>query len=102
MDKSILLICETGISAALFVSKILESLREKDLAYDIDYSPVSRVNERLEVRDYDYLLLTPQVSRYKEQLESIVTKENCTSKIVFISNDDFMTMNVERIVAKLT
>ena len=46
MSKNILIICETGISASLLVSKLLEAIREKELSYDLDYAPVCRIEEK--------------------------------------------------------
>ncbi|MBO0422490.1 PTS cellobiose transporter subunit IIC [Enterococcus plantarum] len=101
MEKTILIICESGISASLLVSKILESLREKELEYAIDYAPVSRIQEKLMFKNYDVLLLTPQVARYEEQIRGIVDQEKCTSKIVFMKPEDFQYMNVERMISQL-
>ncbi|ALS01974.1 PTS cellobiose transporter subunit IIC [Enterococcus silesiacus] len=99
MEKNILIICEAGISASLLVSKILETLRKKHLDYVIDYAPVSRVQEKLEFKDYDVLLLTPQVARYKEKIQEIIDQQKCTSKIVFIKPEDFQYMNIEQIIS---
>jgi len=101
MEKNILIICEAGISASLLVSKILESLREKELEYAIDYAPVSRVQEKLTFKNYDVLLLTPQVARYEDKIQTIVDQEKCTSKIIFIKPEDFQYMNVERMISQL-
>lgn len=67
MSKNILIICETGISASLLVSKLLEAIREKELSYDLDYAPVCRIEEKLGYKEYDVLMLTPQVARVKEK-----------------------------------
>ncbi|WP_086315346.1 PTS system, cellobiose-specific IIB component [Enterococcus sp. 7F3_DIV0205] len=101
MEKNILIICEAGISASLLVSKMLEALREKELEYTIDYAPVSRVQEKLTFKNYDVLLLTPQVARHEDKIKRIVEQEKCTSNIIFIQPEDFQYMNVERIIAKL-
>lgn len=101
MEKTILIICESGISASLLVSKILGSLREKKLEYAIDYAPVTRVQEKLTFKNYDVLLLTPQVARYEDKIQAIVDQEKCTSKIIFIKPEDFQYMNVERMIGQL-
>lgn len=100
MEKSILLVCETGISAALFVSKMLESLRAKSLNYDVDYAPVARVEEKLDFKHYDYILLSPQVHRYEEELKGLLEQVKCESEIIGISGEEFATMNIEKIMAK--
>lgn len=101
MEKDILVICETGISASLLVSKILEATREKNLAYEIDYAPMSRVEEKLNVKDYDVLLLTPQVARFEEKVKEIVKQEECTAQIIFIKQEDFRYMNIENIIGSI-
>ncbi|MGX7244977.1 PTS cellobiose transporter subunit IIC [Enterococcus quebecensis] len=101
MEKTILIICEAGISASLLVSKILETIKEKRLNYVIDYAPVSRVQEKLDFKNYDVLLLTPQVARHKEKIQKIIDQKKCTSEIVFIKPEDFQYMNVEKIISAL-
>ncbi|MGY3766154.1 PTS cellobiose transporter subunit IIC [Vagococcus vulneris] len=101
MSKSILFICETGISASLFVSKMLEALKTQGLDYDVDYSPVSRVDEKLTARDYTDILLSPQVHRYDDQLKDIVLAKRKSAVIVNITEEEFQTMNVERILTRL-
>lgn len=96
MDKSILIVCETGISAALLVSKMLEVVRKRDLDYDIDYSPVSRLDEKIAAKTYDAFLITPQVARYQEKISAQIQKES--GKIVYIQPEDFQYMNVEKML----
>lgn len=101
MTKSILFICESGISAALFVSKMLESVKTHDLDYDIDYAPVARVDEKLSYRDYDVILLAPQVRRHEAEVKEIILKKKCISHITGIKDDEFVSMNVERILERI-
>ena len=84
MSKNILIICETGISASLLVSKLLEAIREKELSYDLEY---------------DVLMLTPQVARVKEKVEKYL--EGCQGQVVFIDQEDFRYMNTEKILASI-
>lgn len=101
MTKSILFICESGISAALFVSKMLESVKTHDLDYEIDYAPVARVDEKLSYRDYDVILLAPQVRRHEAEVKEIILKKKCISHITGIKDDEFVSMNVERILERI-
>lgn len=101
MHKDILIICETGIGASLLVSKILEAIREKRLSYEIDYAPIRRVEEKLNSKGYDVLLLTPQVARSEEKVKEIIKKEKCKAQIIFINKDDFRYMNIENIIASI-
>lgn len=101
MHKDLLIICETGISASLFVSKMLEAIRERNLSYEIDYAPISRVEEKLNFKDYDVLLLTPQVARSEEKVKEIIKREKCTAQIIFIKQEDFRYMNIENIIASI-
>ncbi|MBE9389987.1 PTS cellobiose transporter subunit IIC [Vagococcus salmoninarum] len=101
MEKSLLFVCESGISASLFVSKILENIRDKGLNYDVDYAPVMRVEEKLNFKNYEFILLSPQVHRYEAELRELLLKVKCTSKIIGITADEFMTMNIEKIMSRL-
>lgn len=101
MSKSILFICESGISAALFVSKMLESVKAHDLDYDIDYAPIARAEEKLSYRDYDVILLAPQVRRYESEVKELILKKKCVSYITGIEDDEFISMNVERILERV-
>lgn len=101
MHKDLLIICETGISASLFVSKMLEAIRARNLSYEIDYAPISRVEEKLNFKDYDVLLLTPQVARSEEKVKEIIKREKCTAQIIFIKQEDFRYMNIESIIASI-
>ncbi|MFD1901634.1 PTS sugar transporter subunit IIB [Enterococcus termitis] len=101
MEKRILIICEAGISASLLVSKMLETLRDEGLDYEVDYAPMKRIQEKLSYTNYDVLLLTPQVARYKEEVQKIIEQEKCVSKIIFMKSEDFQYMNVEKIINEL-
>lgn len=100
MEKNILIICETGISAALLVSKMLEVVRAHELDYDIDYAPYGRLQEKIDFKNYDDFLLTPQVARYQEKIAEALKPE--AGKIHIIQPEDFQYMNVEKIVHQLT
>ncbi|OSP57736.1 PTS cellobiose transporter subunit IIC [Enterococcus faecium] len=100
MHKDLLIICETGISASLLVSKMLETIRAKNLSYEIDYATIRNVEEKLNYKDYDVLLLTPQVARSEEKVKEIIKKEKCTAQIV-ISNKKICYMNIENIIASI-
>ena len=78
-----MIICETGISASLLVSKLLEAIREKELSYDLDYAPVCRIEEKLGYKEYDVLMLTPQVARVKEKVEKYL--EGCQGRLFYRS-----------------
>lgn len=101
MHKELLIICETGISASLLVSKMLEAIRAKNLSYEIDYAPIRRVEEKLNDRDYDVLILTPQVARSEEKVKEIIKREKCTAQIIFMKQEDFRYMNIEKIIASI-
>lgn len=101
MDKSVLFICESGISAALFVSKMLENVEVHGLDYEIDYAPIARVEEKLSYRDYDVILLAPQVRRHEDEVKDIILKKKCISKIIEISDEEFVSMNIERLLERI-
>lgn len=101
MEKSVIFICESGISASLFVSKMLEAVKNTGVNYDIDYAPIARAEEKLSYKDYDVILLAPQVRRYEEEIKDIILKRKCISKIIPITDDEFVSMNVGKILDKI-
>ncbi|MGX7419889.1 PTS cellobiose transporter subunit IIC [Carnobacterium gallinarum] len=102
MNKTILIICETGISASLLVSKMLTSVRKQKLAYDIDYAPVGRIQEKLSYgRNYDVILLTPQVTRYESEINQLILEEEPNSQFIFIQPDEFRYMDADKIIQRI-
>lgn len=101
MEKNLLIICETGISASLLLSKFLERVRERSLSYQIDYSPLKRLENKLTHETYDVILLTPQVAGQWEKIEETLKNEACNAKLFFITPEDFQYMNVDHILAMI-
>ncbi|MGH2322639.1 PTS cellobiose transporter subunit IIC, partial [Enterococcus faecalis] len=60
-------------------------------------APVCRIEEKIGSKEYDVLMLTPQVARVKENVEKYL--EGCQGQVVFIDQEDFRYMNTEKILA---
>lgn len=101
MQKKILVICETGISASLFVSKMVLEARQQALDYDIDYASFERVDNKLAETDYDVLVLTPQIARHRSKIEEIIQTHKCKAQIILMSNEIFSTINVIKLLAEI-
>ncbi|AXY25020.1 PTS cellobiose transporter subunit IIC [Suicoccus acidiformans] len=97
MEKKILIICEAGISASLFVSKFIEESKRNLDNFIVEYAPIGRVQDKLSQDKYDVIVLTPQVRRHEDVIGSAVKEAEGSSKMVFISEGDFSTMNIANI-----
>ena len=95
--KCILIVCESGISASLFVSKFIQLHKDQGEDNYIDYASISRVERRLQENQYDVLLLAPQVKKYGEAIGKSIREAAQTSKIVYIKPEDYNTMNISKI-----
>lgn len=76
--KTIMLVCNAGMSTSILVTKMQEVAKKKDLSVEIFAVPSSAANEKLETMKIDVLLLGPQVryleKEYASQLENTETK----------------------------
>lgn len=99
--KSILIVCEAGISASLLVLKMTESIREDALDYEVDYAPVLRLDEKMANKSFDIILLTPQVIRHEARIQELIDENKNKSKMIFIDEDDFKYMNIPNILGLL-
>lgn len=101
MEKRVLIICETGISAALFVSKFLEEIRDKNLNIDVDYAQTHKLQTKIRVEDYDALVLTPQVAKYEEDLREIIKQTNCDSEVLYMTKDEYEYQDISSVFERL-
>lgn len=97
MDKKVLIVCETGISAALFVSKFMEKARDMNANWLVDYSPIHRLEKKLTQEDYEAIVLSPQVVRHEEKVRQLIEQYSHPCKILWISEEDFAYMNIDHV-----
>lgn len=98
MNKSLLVICETGITASSLLYKLTQEIEREKVNIDIDYAALPSVEEKLSKKEYDILLFTPQVRRYKETIGKLIHQYAKHTQIKMISDQDFQYMNVPHIL----
>lgn len=98
MNKSLLVICETGITASSLLYKLAQEIESEKLNVDIDYAALPSLEEKLSKKEYDILLFTPQVHRYKETIGKLIQKYAKHTQVKTISDQDFQYMNVPHIL----
>ena len=91
VKKKILIIAETGISAELFKEKFQHFIDiSKSCAY-VELTSLNDFVDRLNKEKYTHILVAP-IKEYLRRVDSTDTK------VELISETDYLTMNVERIM----
>lgn len=93
--KTIMLVCNAGMSTSLLVSKMQKAAEGKDIDLDIFAVPISEVEENVNNKDIDVLLVGPQV---KFMLKDFTEKYAPAIKIDAINMMDYGTMNGEKVL----
>ena len=90
MMKTIMLVCNAGMSTSLLVTKMQKAAEEKGVEAKIFAIPVSEVDDTMASEKVDVLLVGPQVrfvlNEYKEKFEP-------ETKVADINMMDYGTMN---------
>lgn len=98
MGKSVLIICEMGITASSLLYKFAQEIEREKLDLDVDYAPFPKLEEKMVKKEYDVLLLTPQIRRYADEAQKLLDKYAGQAEIMMISDRDFQYMDVPHIV----
>lgn len=101
MRKSVLIICETGITASSLLFKIAQEIEKERINLDVDYVAFHRIGEKIGKKEYDVLLLTPQIRRYTQEAQKILDQCAGKAKIMMISDHDFQFMDVTHIIRQV-
>lgn len=100
MEK-ILIICETGISAALFVSKFLEELRNRELNIDVDYAQTYKLEKNhFNMNDYDALVLTPQISK-NPNIKKVLRNAKEDTQIIYMTEKEYKYQNITDVFKRI-
>lgn len=94
--KTIMLVCNAGMSTSMMVTKMKEAAMKKRLEVDIFAVPSSGANENLENKAIDVLLLGPQV-RYMEK-DYTDKLAGTTTKVAVIDMMLYGQMNGEAVL----
>lgn len=98
-SKTILLVCNAGMSSSFLVSKMQQTIDEKDLDISITAVSASEVEGKLKTQKIDFLLLSPQVRYLKPSFEKC--SEGKQLIISVIDNTNYARMNTDKIVDDL-
>lgn len=101
MEKNILIVCETGISAALLVSKFLEEVKNRNLNIDVDYAQMRKLSSKIGINDYDTIIVTPQVERFQRELNDILDNVESKSSVLYMTPEEFNYMNINSVLARI-
>lgn len=94
--KTIMLVCAAGMSTSLLVTKMKNAAQSKNIEADIFAVSASEVDDILEKKKVDVLLLGPQVKFMKSQFESKLADKNI--KIDAINMQYYGMMNGEKVL----
>ena len=101
MEKKLLIICETGISAALLVSKTLEEVRNQNKKLDVNYAQTEKLEEKFSCENYDYIVLTPQVYSKEKIIKKLINEKQNDPKIIKLSLEEYKYMKVTSLLKKI-
>ncbi|NLC65944.1 MAG: PTS sugar transporter subunit IIB [Clostridium sp.] len=90
----ILLVCSAGMSTTLVIRKMENALLEDEKNWEIDARPVEQFKEVY--KDYDVILLAPQIRYKKDELEKLSKSENIP--LVTINTIDYGLAKGENIL----
>lgn len=88
------LFCATGLSSALLVKALKEQLAD-DQNYQVNSAPFSEIF--MVGNDYDFLILAPQ-TRFNQAKVAAAFPDK---KIVLLTDEEFLSKNVTRIVEEI-
>lgn len=89
----IVLVCSGGVSAAIFMKKLMMLAKEEHVAFTLSACSLSQVKEKADV-----LLLSPQVAYAKKQLRSYVENED---HILLIDSFSYSSLDARHILDQI-
>lgn len=83
MDKkTIMLVCNAGMSTSLLVTKMQEAAKEQNINAEIFAKSANEANDVFEKKDIDVLLLGPQVRYLKDQFEKKLSGKDIPVEVI--------------------
>lgn len=89
----IVLVCSGGVSAAIFMKKLMMLAKEEHIAFTLSACSLSQVKEKADV-----LLLSPQVAYAKKQLHSYVENKD---HILLIDSFSYSSLDARQILDQI-
>jgi len=97
-DKTIMLVCASGMSTSLLVSKMRKAAEEKGVDAEIFAVSASDVDANLAAKDVDILLLGPQVKYMLKEFQAKLADTNV--KVDVINMQDYGMMKGEKVLTE--
>ncbi len=94
--KNIMLVCAAGMSTSLLVNKMKEAAKNKNLELDIFAIATQEVEEYINKKEIDVVLLGPQVRFMKADLEKKLAPKNIPLAVIEMT--DYGMMNGARVL----
>ncbi|MBT2217205.1 PTS sugar transporter subunit IIB [Virgibacillus dakarensis] len=94
--KNIMLVCSAGMSTSLLVTKMQKAAESRNIEADIFAVSASEVDNTMEKKSIDVLLLGPQVRYMKVKFETKLKSKNIP--IDSINMQDYGLMNGEKVL----
>lgn len=94
--KKILLCCSSGMSTSLLVNKMRKVAEEHNVPVEINAVGLDRFET--EVKEYDVILLGPQVKFKLDEFKPIA--ESYNKKIAVIDTKDYGTMDGKKVLSQ--
>lgn len=99
-NTHILLICATGMSTNMLVSKLRKAANQQNQEVSITAVSAIEADAQLSSQEIDIVLLGPQVRYMKSKFQKKVEGKNI--KVAVIDTKDYGMMNAEKILAEAT
>lgn len=97
-DKTIMLVCASGMSTSLLVSKMKKAAEEKGVDAEIFAVSASDADANLASKNIDILLLGPQVKYVHKQFEEKLA--GSSTKLDVINMQDYGMMKGEKVLTE--
>ena len=94
--KTIMLVCAAGMSTSLLVTKMQKAAEIQGIEADIFAKSAQEIDDTLEQKNVEVLLLGPQVKFMQSQIESKQAGKNIP--VAAINMQDYGMMNGEKVL----
>ncbi|WP_288226204.1 PTS sugar transporter subunit IIB [uncultured Enterococcus sp.] len=95
-EKTIMLICNAGMSTSMLVTKMQKAAEKQGLDVDIFAIAAAEATNKLEQRKIDTVLLGPQVRFMQKQFEEKLTPLGTPVEVINMT--DYGMMNGEKVL----
>jgi len=97
-EKTIMLICNAGMSTSMLVTKMQKAAESQNLAVDIFATAAADATNKLQERNISTVLLGPQVRFMLKQFEEKLTPLGIPVDVINMT--DYGMMNGEKVLAQ--